>query len=296
MRDPREFSPTPPAGITRIVLFGDSFTVGEGLDVADRYSSLLEGSEPGLEVMNFGLQGSGPDVQYLIYREMGRHFGGKLLMMNPHASDITRVLQRFIQFQKPSGEVFLLPKPFFTLTDGDGIKLNNVPVPNERVERDDPTFERQPHRAGFGKILTHSRWKYRLARLVNYQPLPEYDDPMGTAWLLVQRILERLIAERGERTVVLAPLPSWFHIIKPSLANYVPRFAELASSNPDTHFIDVLPYFSDLPMKRRLNSFISPTDSHYSPAGHRVVADAILTELRERSLLGVRSGAESAES
>ena len=64
MRDSREFSPTPAPAVARIVLFGDSFTVGEGADVKDRYSNLMEASEPGLEVMYLSLQGSGPDVQY----------------------------------------------------------------------------------------------------------------------------------------------------------------------------------------------------------------------------------------
>ena len=56
----------------------------------------------------------------------------------PHASNITRVLQRFTPFQSPDGGVFLLPKPFFTLTEDGGIGLNNVPVPNERIEEGNP--------------------------------------------------------------------------------------------------------------------------------------------------------------
>ncbi len=71
MRDLREFSPTPARGIARIVLFGDSFTVGEGADVKDRYSNLIEASEPGLKVM------------YLIYRELGRQSNSELLMLSP---------------------------------------------------------------------------------------------------------------------------------------------------------------------------------------------------------------------
>ncbi len=296
MRDPREFSPTPERGVTRIVLFGDSFTIGEGADVKDRYSNLMEASEPGLEVMNFGLQGSGPDVKYLIYRELGRQFNSELLMLSPHASNITRVLQRFTSFQSPDGGVFLLPKPFFTLTKDGGIELNNVPVPNERIEEGDPRFDYLPHQPGLGRVIKRSRWKYRVASLVNYQPFPEYDDPTGPAWLLMERIIERLIAERAGRRVVLAPLPSWFHVMKPSLANYIPRFAELADRSPDTHFINVLPHFSELPVKRRIECFMSPTDSHYSPTGHRVVADAILAELRDRSLLGIsRSTGSSAD-
>ena len=109
----------------------------------------------------------------------------------------------------------------------------------------------------------------------------------------MERIIDRLIAERAGRQVILAPLPSWFHVMKPSLANYIPRFAEQADRSPDTHFINVLPRFSELPVKRRIECFISPTDSHYSPTGHRVVADAILAELRDRSMLGISRSTES---
>ena len=100
------------------------------------------------------------------------------------------MLQRFTPFQSPDGGVFLLSKPFFTLTEDGGIELDNVPVPNERIEVGNPRFEYSSHQPGLGLATRRSRWKYRVARLVDYQPFPEYDDPTGPAWLLMERIIE----------------------------------------------------------------------------------------------------------
>ena len=108
------------------------------------------------------------------------------------------MLQRFTPFQSPDSGAFLLPKPYFTLTQDGGIELNDVPVPDERIEQGDPRFEYSPRRPGLGRVIERSRWKYRLVRLVNHQPFPEYDDPTGPAWLLMERIIE-LNATTGRR-------------------------------------------------------------------------------------------------
>ena len=43
----------------RALLFGDSYTAGDGVSNGMRYGDLLEGMVPGLQVYNFGLPGTG---------------------------------------------------------------------------------------------------------------------------------------------------------------------------------------------------------------------------------------------
>src|SRR5262245_10687095 len=64
-RSEREFEPHRQAGGARILLFGDSFTAGDGVSNAHRFSDVLETLVPGTEVYNFGLPGTGTDQQYL---------------------------------------------------------------------------------------------------------------------------------------------------------------------------------------------------------------------------------------
>ena len=59
-----------PAGHVRVLLFGDSFTAGDGVSNTHRYGDVLEQLVPGLEVYNFGLSGTGTDQQYLVFREV----------------------------------------------------------------------------------------------------------------------------------------------------------------------------------------------------------------------------------
>ena len=66
-----DFTPRKKEGKRRILLFGDSFTAGDGVSDGKRFGDILEELIPDLEVYNFGLPGSGTDQQYLAYREEG---------------------------------------------------------------------------------------------------------------------------------------------------------------------------------------------------------------------------------
>lgn len=46
---------------TRILVFGDSITFGEGIEYGERFSDIIEKSFPNLEVINFGVPGYGLD-------------------------------------------------------------------------------------------------------------------------------------------------------------------------------------------------------------------------------------------
>src|ERR1035441_4062657 len=66
-RSRHEFLEVKHPGAKRILLFGDSFTAGDGVSNNNRYSDLLETLVPGLEVFNYGIPGTGTDQQYLAY-------------------------------------------------------------------------------------------------------------------------------------------------------------------------------------------------------------------------------------
>ena len=68
----RELTKEKPPEVFRVLLFGDSFTAGDGVSNQYRYGDLLERQFPGLHVLNFGLSGTGTDQQYLIFREFAK--------------------------------------------------------------------------------------------------------------------------------------------------------------------------------------------------------------------------------
>jgi len=68
-RDNEDF--TPAKETQRILVFGDSFTAGDGVSNGARYTDHLS-KNSGKQVYNFGLSGTGTDQQYLIYNKFGK--------------------------------------------------------------------------------------------------------------------------------------------------------------------------------------------------------------------------------
>ena len=70
------FSKTPPAGVLRIALFGDSFTYGSNVPYENTWGYYLENNlkQCGLntEVLNFGVGAYGMDQAYLRWVKLGR--------------------------------------------------------------------------------------------------------------------------------------------------------------------------------------------------------------------------------
>src|SRR5579862_5164563 len=55
----------------RILVLGDSFTFGEDVSDDETYSARLEGSLPGVEVLNLGVHGYGHDQMLVSLQEIG---------------------------------------------------------------------------------------------------------------------------------------------------------------------------------------------------------------------------------
>ena len=115
-RGPREYGPRPAPGKRRMVTFGDSFTFGDEVSVEASFQWLLEGFEPGFEVLNFGVSGYGTDQALLRYRALGRELGGEVVCMGILLENIGRNVNRYRpMWNTRTG--FCLTKPRFTLDE-----------------------------------------------------------------------------------------------------------------------------------------------------------------------------------
>ena len=296
IRDDREFAPSRPEGIRRILLFGDSFTFGSGVDVEKRYSNIIERTIDNLEIMNFGLGSTGIDRQLLIYQHLGLSFESDLIMVNPYLNNASRCTGTFNIYQDRAGNIIKMPKPYYTV-ENDELVLHNVPVPRTVDDNADITAENldaEQHRFGKNQFslksklihnyFLHTHYKYWLIKLLPIQPYPEYDSPDNPTWRLSKRILQEFPRLSG-RTTVYSPIPSWAIIMNPKLARYRDRFKELHNPESGSYFIDILPYFLALGYRDRVNCFISKDDYHFSEAGHQVVADGLSAEIKKWNLL-----------
>ena len=130
-----QHEPTPqkPPGVFRLVVFGDGHTAGSGVDAHERFTDLLErrlGTY--VQVLNFGLPGSGTDQQLLGFRQFARELEHDLLLLCPQVENILRNLEGYAPVPSADPDADpdappLLPKPRFSL-EGEELVLHPPPV------------------------------------------------------------------------------------------------------------------------------------------------------------------------
>jgi hypothetical protein len=126
VRGTREYANTPPQDSLRIAAFGDSFVHGDDVPNSTAWSILMEQKLAGVEVMNFGVGGYGPDQGYLRYLKEGRTYSPHIVFIGYQTENINRVVNVFRPFYSPeTGNP--LAKPYFRLVDG-GLVLNENPI------------------------------------------------------------------------------------------------------------------------------------------------------------------------
>ena len=74
---------------TRLLILGDSFAFGEGVDLADRFDTIVRERVPDLAVVNLGVMGYGPDQELIRARPWKGQLrrGDALLLLTYHGND-----------------------------------------------------------------------------------------------------------------------------------------------------------------------------------------------------------------
>ncbi len=262
-------------GKSRILVFGDSNTAGDGVSNGKRFSDHLERAFPDVEVYNFGLPSSGTDQQYLAYREVGSQIEHDLVLICPMVDNIRRNLQdaRVIR-SNLLGELACLPKPYFRIEDGS-LVLHNSPVPkghlplpkagSEHVAGPLRSLARQVM-AGADRHMPGLRdWSRKMRRLA----LPEeYNSPDHPGWQLMSAILTKWVSE-AKAPVAICPIPTFDHIFERFRSKpYRNRFEELSSAL-NVPVIDMLPDLHRIPEAERIRLRF-PFDEHPTEEGHAV--------------------------
>ncbi len=278
-------------GQRRVLLFGDSYTAGEGVSNRFRFGDLLERRIPALEVLNFALPGSGTDQQYLAFREYAREIETDALLLCPMVENVRRNLDTHRLTQNATdGRLVLRAKPYFTLEpESDRLLLHHQPVPKQVLPEADPlghrsvsngSQSREPRGlrgqlrelgARLDSLVPGARGLSRRLRRVRW-PL-DYEDPASPGWRLMAAILERWIAE-AQAPVLLAPLPTSDHLRGELVSDGIrARFAELAERS-GAHFVDLLPLLREHP-RSALRQWRFANDDHPTRRGHEMLADAL---------------------
>ncbi len=250
--------PKPP-GRRRIGIFGCSQTFGAGVDDAETFASLLGHALPDAELLNFGVSGYGTDQMLLYYETVGRKYDLDVVVLAFAEYQLERNLLRFRSYAKP----------LFELTPGGELRLTGVPVPapGALLETGAPPLH---------PVLDRSallRWLWRRMELRDPERVDRAD---SKAWTLTRALIARFAADvrtDGARMVLVN--------IDRTSSELEAALQELANAEA-IRFVDLDGTVRDA---ERKDTIRLPQDSHFNPAGHRLVADGLKGPLCEAAAL-----------
>ena len=262
----------------RVLVFGDSYTAGDGVSNGKRYSDVLERNLNDTEVLNFGLSGTGTDQQLLIFRQYSTTVDHDAVVISILVENIQRNVLKERTWVDQDGQPLIVPKPWFDLSNSGVLALMGVPVP--------PPYKMNPENksadaGGAGRFPAIRRLVNRLGpdikdfiqKVTRYQPFPEYDSPLSPGWKLMQAILDKWIGE-AKAPVTVFVIPFYQHVEKTaSYKNIRRRFDEFAKSSGALvyHVVDDL--WAHPAHVRR--SFRFRTDCHLTPLAHKVIGESL---------------------
>ena len=276
-------------GTRRILIYGDSFAFGAGVAKDERFGELIERSIPNVEVCNLGIVGSGVDQQYLSHKSVGSKLDHDLILVAPWVEDAKRNLQRYKLWNRKgkreeSGLIWM-SKPYFEVDESGELELHNFPVPPPKPYESFNDFEST--QTGLGGRFDAIRWRLRkyhprakdvIQRLIRYQPARLYESTDNPGWILNRAILERWAGE-AIAPGLICPIPMYQHIEGDASAKEVSaRYRELHRPEAGVRYFDALPALKQ-GSRRKRRGYRFSSDIHFTAAGHRAFADAVVAEV-----------------
>ena len=270
----------------RVLIFGDSFTAGDGVSNKDRFTDILESIMPNVEIYNFAISGSGTDQQYLTWDHYAKEFEYDLIIMSIQVQNINRNTARYRQYLDEKGNRVVMQKPYFEINENDKLELKNIPVPKGFLPVDSFTVDEMDlfdisnkfiiARKLINKFIPNS--KEFIKRLIKFQPQTDYDNPYSKGWLLMKKILELWISKIN-KPIILFPIPTYEYIEEISSSkNYQKRFVSFCEEMNIT-LCDPLNAFKGYSMKERRN-FRFKSDTHMTPLAQKILADSLLIKIQ----------------
>jgi len=259
-------------GLTRVLVVGDSYVFGVGVDEEHLLTTQLENLlgpyfADGVEVVNMGMAGYSTDQELLLWRELGVGLEPDIVILVVCDNDYLANSENFAWRQ--------YYKPYFDIDDEDRLHLRNVPVPRlSRWQRVKLWLGRESNVWNFVRsresevpvvrelvnafqvdVSRAPRRPYRTTRAIVKTFVEEVRREGG--WILVTST-----GRRGEN-------PAAFATLLPVLdENGVDR-------------LDLLPVLEEARQSEPQGYWDFPGDTHWNRDAHELAAQAIFEYLRE---------------
>lgn len=257
-------------GKRRIVVLGDSFTEGYGVETGKRFTDLLE-TATGLEHLNFGTAGSfGPTQYYLLYKTLAKPFTHDAVMV------CILPFNDFLDDDYEYGKVACPShyRPYFVGKDPDYklvYSMKELPPPrNKGLE-------------GFLREFTYTgnflKMVKDLRRHKSTTVSPEYAgyyDYTPEQWLRLCHVLKCIRSEAIGKDVIVLTIPSVKDLERAARGVTSSLPAELANfcKSSSMTYLDLLPGIQAAPKGYRACYYTG--DPHWNAYGSQIAADYIL--------------------
>lgn len=306
IRSHREFSTAPDDQTLRIAAFGDSFTLGAGVQNQDTWEEQVSRSGKDIEVLNFGVGGYGFDQAYLRYLHEGKAYHADLVILGMMSENVFRHVNVFRPFYNTAYSNNLLTKPRFVLNADDLVLQENPLQTFEDLQRF--LDEDEKVLAQFGRYDYHYQKRYRKGPF-DFLPsvrlgkilLQSVRDTMGDRVLTADgfyntqseafRVTDKIFDEFYRAALVNHSLPviviypdrrDFRGFARKQTTRYEPLLERFRSKG--YRFIDLMLAFIKADPTLNVRTLSVDNWGHYSPSANRIVAESLMKYLHEQGL------------
>ncbi|MDH3663316.1 MAG: hypothetical protein OEU92_25420 [Alphaproteobacteria bacterium] len=244
LRGPSRFSED---ASRRMLILGDSFVFGEGVNIEERFDTLITERFPDLSIVNLGVMGYGTDQQAIRLRAWKDQLrSGDLVLVLTYSNDFFDVAST-----RHSGR----SKPWFALEEGELVEYG-------------------PSIGILEQVRDRSYLLAKLAGLINVNDQKDYETRLARAGELYERIVADEIAGLTDEGIEVLLVHHGDHVFD------MPFDVDEVFVKTCAHVTSCLaldPYTATLP---RDEIFLS--DGHWAAGGHKVAAERIGDHLAAR--------------
>ena len=246
----------------RILVLGDSFAWGYGVEESERFSQLLE-EELGVEVINAGISGYSTDQELLWYKNEGIKYETDLVVLVMAGNDVGDNEQQLVST--------IYHKPKFVIEEGQLI-LTNYPVPKTSPQGKIVYSLSQRSALAFflvqryfdllalyGKTKIDSDYVSSPVASINAER-----EPFKLTIALIDEI--RNIAESRQAKFMIVTTDQWWNY--PSEETYKDFVIALQGEGFVVLDVELMPGFDP-------DKMLIPDDGHWNQSGHAFVAEKI---------------------
>ncbi|OUU25010.1 MAG: hypothetical protein CBB97_10525 [Candidatus Endolissoclinum sp. TMED37] len=257
----------------KILIFGDSYTAGDGVSNSARFSNKLNDRLKNFDIYNFGLSGSGTDQQLIIFDNFREKINHDLVLVVVQVENIKRNVLRKRVWTDRYGRKINVPKPWYELGKNLSLNLKGVPVPKPNLPGETQEDGGYLNRLTDWLNKKQPKFKKLLQKIFKFQPLPEYNSEQSAEWKLLKRILIEF-KSKSKKPIYFIVYPTYQYIDSTASYNKIRKRFENLSKEHDIKCLHLIDCFHKLSKEKRSTLWFQ-NDHHPTRLAHEITSEAI---------------------